>query len=356
MRKFIKIAIAAAGAIGVLLMAAALLLNRPPAVPSAYFVTPTPAPVETAEATPDPEEEEIVSVGVYAGGSFLFAVSERQEAADALNAVFARYLKSIPAAETVMSAGFTRSITFALCAQEPVTAAEAEAFLLAHPDLCPFTAVTQAFREETGAAFTSEEETSELYFQGTRVVSRAGRNERLLRVTTRAYRNGAESAATEEVRTVSAAVSQQYVVGAYTGRGAFPAAPQLNIDLIRPHAGRIVRKFGVTNGVMNYGVDLAAEEGDTVVAAADGVVRFVGTRGSYGLLVEIDHGDGVVTRYAHCGQGRVRRGQTVAQGDVIALVAGLNEEEDNWTLLKTPFLHFEVWIDGVRYDPSAYLS
>jgi murein DD-endopeptidase MepM/ murein hydrolase activator NlpD len=353
MRKFIKIAIAAAGGIAALLIAAAVFINRPPFAPDAYFVRPAPEAVDNTETAHEPEET-ISSVGVYVGGEYLFAVAERQDAADAFDTVFTRYLRSVPATETVISAGFNRSIALRPCAEAPITRSAAIEYLLAHPDVCPFTAVTRITHEETGAAFDYETSESGLFFQGTRVVNRLGRDERLLRVTTRAYANGVKGAVAEEVRQQSPALTQQYTLGTYTGRTELNAPP-VAIEFARPHAGRVLKKFGVTNGVMNYGVDLAAEEGDTVVAAADGVVRFVGTRGSYGLLVEIDHGDGVVTRYAHCGQGRVRRGQQIAQGDTIALVAGISED-DAWTLFKTPFLHFEVWIDGVRYDPSAYLS
>ena len=89
--------------------------------------------------------------------------------------------------------------------------------------------------------------------------------------------------------------------------------------------------------------------GANIVAAKSGVVVSPMTHWSYGNNVVINHGDGYVTLYAHCSQVLVSPGQTVNQGDVIALVGATGN-------VTGPHLHFEVYYNGVRQDPAAFIS
>lgn len=97
------------------------------------------------------------------------------------------------------------------------------------------------------------------------------------------------------------------------------------------------------------GLDLISQQGEDVVAAADGVVKEV-THSSKGLgnVVSIDHGDGYVTRYAHLENTRVTRGQKVAKGQKIGQV-GMSGNSF------APHLHYEVLRDTLRMDPLNYL-
>lgn len=97
------------------------------------------------------------------------------------------------------------------------------------------------------------------------------------------------------------------------------------------------------------GLDLISQQGEDVVAAADGVVKEV-THSSKGLgnVVSIDHGDGYVTRYAHLENTRVTRGQKVVKGQKIGQV-GMSGNSF------APHLHYEVLRDTLRMDPLNYL-
>lgn len=95
------------------------------------------------------------------------------------------------------------------------------------------------------------------------------------------------------------------------------------------------------------GVDITAPTGTAIVAAADGVVRGAGYEGNYGNMVEVDHGFGVVTRYAHASKLLVRQGQRVARGDKIALVGMTG-------LAVGPHLHYEVHVNGQPTNPRKY--
>jgi murein DD-endopeptidase MepM/ murein hydrolase activator NlpD len=96
------------------------------------------------------------------------------------------------------------------------------------------------------------------------------------------------------------------------------------------------------------GVDIVANVGTPIVAAAKGRVRFVGRNKDYGLSVEIDHGYGIVTRYAHTSATLVKVGQQVERGDTIARVGQTG-------LAVGPHLHYEVIVHGKQTDPARYL-
>lgn len=98
----------------------------------------------------------------------------------------------------------------------------------------------------------------------------------------------------------------------------------------------------------HYGVDFASPHGSDVIAVGRGLVTQVKDRRGYGLLVEIKHGDGFVTRYAHNSAVTVEVGETVERGQVIAKVGQTGRSTG-------PHVHFEVLYKGVRVDPAQYV-
>lgn len=96
------------------------------------------------------------------------------------------------------------------------------------------------------------------------------------------------------------------------------------------------------------GVDFSAKEGTEIIAVAAGVVtRSVKDRG-YGNMVEINHGNGYVTRYAHNSSNLVKVGDVVKKGQIIALVGSTGRSTG-------PHVHFEVYKHGRAIDPAAYI-
>ncbi|CUT02985.1 M23 family metallopeptidase [Candidatus Chrysopegis kryptomonas] len=126
-----------------------------------------------------------------------------------------------------------------------------------------------------------------------------------------------------------------------------------HIPAILPLKGGLTSKFGYRKhpilGIwaMHEGIDLVVDVGTPVYATGDGVVSYVGYRGRYGLIVEIDHGFGYVTLYAHLSRALVREGQKVKRGDKIALSGATG-------LVTAPHLHYEVWKDGIPQNPINY--
>ncbi|MDG1770469.1 MAG: peptidoglycan DD-metalloendopeptidase family protein [Luminiphilus sp.] len=98
----------------------------------------------------------------------------------------------------------------------------------------------------------------------------------------------------------------------------------------------------------HQGIDFAGAEGDHIIAVASGVVSWSGERTGYGTLVEIAHGDGLITRYAHNRENRVEVGDLVRQGEVIALMGNSGRSTG-------PHVHFEIFKHGRAVDPSSYV-
>lgn len=108
---------------------------------------------------------------------------------------------------------------------------------------------------------------------------------------------------------------------------------------ISPFTGR--REF-------HKGIDIANRKGTPIVATADGVVSFMGEKGSLGHILIIDHGYGIVTRFAHIDKGLKKRGERVRRGDVVALMGNTGRSTG-------PHLHYEVRLNGVPVNPTKYI-
>ena len=96
------------------------------------------------------------------------------------------------------------------------------------------------------------------------------------------------------------------------------------------------------------GVDFAGKEGADIIAVASGVVTWADQRSGYGTLVEINHGNGFMTRYGHCKDSLVKVGDVVKKGQVVALMGTSGRSTG-------PHVHFEVYKNGRTVDPSAYI-
>ena len=105
------------------------------------------------------------------------------------------------------------------------------------------------------------------------------------------------------------------------------------------------------------GIDVSAPLGTAIEAPAAGVVTDVRWEDGYGNVLAIDHGYGLMTRYAHCSKILVVRGQRVKRGDKIALVGatGLPPLLGGIGLATGPHLHYEVWVNGKPVDPMKFV-
>jgi murein DD-endopeptidase MepM/ murein hydrolase activator NlpD len=127
------------------------------------------------------------------------------------------------------------------------------------------------------------------------------------------------------------------------------------IPQYRPAAHSMTSSFGARRDpftgatAMHAGIDFSGPTGAPIYAAAKGRVSFVGQKAGYGNVVEIKHGNGMVTRYAHMSKFRSRVGQEVAAGDVIGAIGSTGRSTG-------PHLHFEVRINDRAVNPRPFLE
>ena len=123
---------------------------------------------------------------------------------------------------------------------------------------------------------------------------------------------------------------------------------------IRPVKGWTTSGFGYRKspftGLREFhkGLDIATRMATPVIATADGIVSFTGTKGFLGKVLAIDHGHGIVTRYGHLKKTFKKRGEAVKRGDVIANV-GVSGRTTG------PHVHYEVLLNGIPVNPIKYI-
>jgi murein DD-endopeptidase MepM/ murein hydrolase activator NlpD len=119
--------------------------------------------------------------------------------------------------------------------------------------------------------------------------------------------------------------------------------------------GRVGSPFGFRidpiNGrsALHTGLDFPADPGTPILAAAGGIVVVQEFHPAYGNMVEVDHGNDLITRYAHSSKVLVKKGDIVKRGQKIAEVGSTGRSTG-------PHLHFEVWVSGVPQDPQRFLA
>lgn len=132
------------------------------------------------------------------------------------------------------------------------------------------------------------------------------------------------------------------------------SAPQ-SLPSIWAHLGKINNEFGYRRnpfGGRSYefhpGMDIDGERGDSVIAPANGVVTKAGWQGGYGNLIEIDHGNGLITRYGHLSQIGVQIGDRIERGQLIGLIGSTGRSTG-------PHLHFEIRLGDKAINPRRFL-
>jgi murein DD-endopeptidase MepM/ murein hydrolase activator NlpD len=128
-----------------------------------------------------------------------------------------------------------------------------------------------------------------------------------------------------------------------------PSAPVVSGFIWPLTNGLLFTEFGwQPEGYYHRGLDIAQREGSVVVAAKAGTVIFAGWKGGYGYCIDIDHGDGLVTRYGHASVLLVKRGDVVGRGAPILRVGSTGNSTG-------PHLHFEVLVNGQERNPRNFL-
>ena len=210
--------------------------------------------------------------------------------------------------------------------------------------------VVQQERYVDSVAFDVEYTDSPDIYVGDYKVTSAGEYGAADTVANVTYINGQETE-----RTVLSSVTLRQPVTEYRLQGTKPRPTWLPTGSFRwPTTGRISSRFGGRSspggiGSTNHkGIDIAVPRGTPIYAADGGTVTYSGWMGGYGYLVQIDHGNGYVTRYGHNSSLTVSVGQKVYKGQQIARAGSTGNSTGN-------HCHFEVRYNGVAKNPLNYL-
>lgn len=127
------------------------------------------------------------------------------------------------------------------------------------------------------------------------------------------------------------------------------------LDTVTPVLGHLNSEYGYRDHpisgryLFHGGVDIGGNAGDPIAAFAAGTVEYVGQSDSYGLYLQIDHGSGVKSFYAHCSKILVTKGQTVALGETVAEIGSTGESTG-------PHLHLELKYGNTHLNPIYYVD
>jgi murein DD-endopeptidase MepM/ murein hydrolase activator NlpD len=141
---------------------------------------------------------------------------------------------------------------------------------------------------------------------------------------------------------------QNYFITENSIELAIPSGRPIENGWISSYYGNRIDPF---NGkqVFHRGLDFAGKSGSNVMTVADGIVSWKGKRNGYGEMIDIDHGNGYVTRYAHNKKVIVNKGERVTKGQTIALMGSTGRSTG-------PHVHFEVLRDGKSVNPYNFVK
>ncbi len=127
-----------------------------------------------------------------------------------------------------------------------------------------------------------------------------------------------------------------------------------SVPSVWPTRGWVTSDFGsrldpyTSERVMHAGLDIAGPHGKEIVSPSDGTVVFAGLEGGYGNVVVLDHGYGIKTRYGHLSFIKVKSGERVKRGDIIAAMGNTGRSTG-------PHLHYEVRVNGIAQNPRKFI-
>jgi len=242
--------------------------------------------------------------------------------------------------------------------EKPLEAGDALGVLEQNPSLVPV--LVNTLRTQVSEASPTETESKESALpKGTRIITQLGAGAISETSEQLVYRAGELIESTAPV-TITLREERATILrtGTYTKADTSGTPDRLegpegkskgDLKLGYPMRGQVTHYFGYVEGKMNYGLDIMNMPGTKIVAPGEGIVVYCGERGAYGFVVDIDHGNGFVSRLTHLNDVQVEMNQRVFLGDTIGTLA---EDEDGD---KATF-HYELIIDGIPYNPLYYID
>ena len=277
--------------------------------------------------------------------------------------LFEPYNKPVTAAK-LRDIGFDQTVQIVTLPEDVSITSKEEAYLLLKQRLKVVT--TEEMVTDESVPFTTKYVDDASLSKGSQKIIQQGKNGSRSATYVITYMDGVESSKKLAAQTVHSEMVPQIVnrgtkglannssMGYTEGKSGPNEGVQgkdkgsLSFDW--PYASKVTSNFGPRWGRIHYGIDIAGPRGASLKASESGTVtKYWGTRGDYGLLVEIDHGNGFVTRYAHCEKLLVNPGDKVIKGQTVALMGDTGNAS-------AVHIHFEIRVDGSPYNPRFYLN
>jgi murein DD-endopeptidase MepM/ murein hydrolase activator NlpD len=143
-------------------------------------------------------------------------------------------------------------------------------------------------------------------------------------------------------------VLENMILSRELNRQVYPEGRPVQEGWISSYFGRRADPFTGYSAV-HKGLDFAGQEGSKITAVAAGIVTYAGERSGYGQMVEINHGNGLSTRYCHAEKILVQQGEMIRKGEDVALMGSTGRSTG-------PHLHFEVLKNGAQVDPMRFIG
>lgn len=265
-----------------------------------------------------------------------------------------------PEGETFVSATFDGELIIGDAAMDAKVTDYDDALTLLtnQPSIVPVRLVT--IRTETAGADAERTETDEPSLsKGSRMIVQLGSGARIQTTTKVVYVAGLQQSADDPVqKTVREARATILKNGTFTRKDpsgepdkkeGVAGKGKGELKLGYPMRGNVTSYFGFRDGNMHNGLDISAKAGTVVAAPGEGVVVYCGVRGAYGLVVDIDHGNGFISRLTHLEDVGVELNQRVFAGDAVGVLAATSDNG------KKAHLHYELLVDGIPNNPVFYL-
>ena len=239
--------------------------------------------------------------------------------------------------------GFAQNVVYSVSRGKPLPEEPAEEVTQTLRDSLTVETVEKSY-EQTSIPFDILYEETETRPLGEKSVKVNGVEGTKVKETVIVRHDGEEVSRNEKETVLKEPVNEVILVGTYSS-----SIPWEGEEFMNPVSGTLTSKMGWRWGRVHKGIDIGAPMGEPIYASKGGVVIAAGyNQGGYGNMVEIDHGDGILTLYGHMSAIAVETGQEVLAGEMIGLVGSTGRSTG-------PHLHFEVIIDGTNVDPLEYV-
>ena len=337
------------------------------------YVTPTPGLEEFSLKTPTPAPTPIhiiqtprpvlpeKAVNLIVDGAPLFALDDRETARLLVDAYFRRC-----AEENIDENSFLLKATVA--SSLSTVPADGSVEYLSYEDALAKLLKNRSYisvqrtLERAEVRLGEVEETTErsrLLPTGAKLYRRLGAPSRTIVITEILYKDGIAYKETETLqKQVTGGASRSVLIGTYSAfypdlepgsEEGQPGKDKGSLQFRYPVRGTVTSYFGTRYGQMHYGIDITAKADAPVVSPEEGTVVFCGERPGYGLVIEIRHENGFVSRITGVADSQVEFEEHVAAGQKVASLSA----DDN---ARTSILHYELLIDGIPYNPMYYLG